>query len=153
MHVCNTVWKMRDTDILCSFPVDKSPSVTVAFEDYKTLENEIYINDVIVDFYLSYLHEKMLNKKEASKIHIFPSMFYKRLLQKRFSDDTTTLNAAQTRHQQVRKWTKKVDLFSKKMIVIPICEKKHWYAIVVVKPDQADRFFVVLDRFAIPSKK
>ena len=62
--------KLQDTEQLCEFPVGRSPNVTVTFHDYKTLEHDFFLNDIIIDFYLTYLHENMLNKEDASKVYI-----------------------------------------------------------------------------------
>lgn len=160
--------ELQDTDQLCQYPVGKSNAITVAFQDYKTLEQTVYINDIIVDFYLTYLYENMLKKEEASNIYIFSTMFYKRLLTQPSSkqnhmfsfEKNQTLSSAQKRHLRVKSWTKKVDLFTKDMIIIPICEGSHWYALCVIKPGlisnalgskdsrlQGEPFFIVLDRF------
>ena len=61
---------------------------------------------------------------------------------------------------RVKGWTKTVDIFSKDMIIVPICEDSHWFAVVVVKPGlvsrdlesearrfQGEPFLIVLDRF------
>lgn len=34
----------------------------------------------------------------------------------------------------MQKWTKKVDLFAKRLVVVPICEDSHWYVVVVCNP-------------------
>ena len=58
----------------------KSPNVTVTFQDYKTLEHDTFLNDIIIDFYLTYLHTNNLNKEDAPNVYIFSTMFYKRML-------------------------------------------------------------------------
>ena len=164
--------KMQDTDKLCEFPVGKSPNITVTFQDYKTLEHDIFLNDIIIDFYLTYLHENKLNKEDALNVYIFSTMFYKRMLTQPSSkslkpdsfEKNQALSAAQKRHMRVRGWTKNVQLFSKDMIIIPICEHSHWYLVIVIKPGlivnavdtearrlKGEPFFVVLDRFAFCS--
>ena len=159
--------KLQDTEQLCEFPVGRSPNVTVTFHDYKTLEHDFFLNDIIIDFYLTYLHENMLNKEDASKVYILPTMFYKRMVTQSFGkspdsfEKSQTLCSGQKRHMRVKGWTKYVDLFSKDMIIIPICEDNHWYLVIVVKlglivnvPDSEARrlkgepFFIVLDRFS-----
>ena len=161
--------KLQDTDKLCEFPLGKSPSVTVTFQDYKTLEHDTFLNDIIIDFYLTYLHQNMLNKEDASKVCILSTMFYKRMLTQSFGkslkpdsfEKNSTLCSGQKRHyMRVKGWTKNVDLFSKDMIIIPICEDSHWYLVIVVKPGlivnapdsearrlKGEPFFIVLDRF------
>ena len=161
-------YKLQDTDKLCEFPLGKSPSVTVTFQDYKTLEHDTFLNDIIIDFYLTYLHENMLNKEDAPNVYMFSTMFYKRMLTQPSSkslkpdsfEKNSNLSAAQKRHMRVRGWTKNVELFSKDMIIIPICEHSHWYLVIVIKPGlivnapdsearrlKGEPFFIVLDRF------
>ena len=162
-------YKLQDTDKLCEFPLGKSPSVTVTFQDYKTLEHDTFLNDIIIDFYLTYLHENMLNKEDAPNVYMFSTMFYKRMLTQPSSkslkpdsfEKNSNLSAAQKRHMRVRGWTKNVELFSKDMIIIPICEHSHWYLVIVIKPGlivnapdsearrlKGEPFFIVLDRFS-----
>jgi len=159
-------YKLQDTDKLCEFPLGKSPSVTVTFQDYKTLEHDTFLNDIIIDFYLTYLHENMLNKEDAPNVYMFSTMFYKRMLTQPSSkslkpdsfEKNSNLSAAQKRHMRVRGWTKNVELFSKDMIIIPICEHSHWYLVIVIKPGlivnapdsearrlKGEPFFIVLD--------
>ena len=68
-------------------------------------------------------------------------MFYKRLTQvpDKISEMNSyekdeSLSKTQIRHMRVKGWSKKVDLFSKDMIIIPICENSHWYLVIVIKP-------------------
>lgn len=42
-------------------------------------------------------------------------------------------------YEFVKKWTKKVDVFKKKYLVIPINEKLHWYLAILVNPYYAVR--------------
>lgn len=146
----------------------KSPNVTVTFQDYKTLEHDTFLNDIIIDFYLTYLHTNNLNKEDAPNVYIFSTMFYKRMLTQPSSkslkpdsfEKNPSLTSAQKRHMRVRGWTKNVDLFTKDMIIIPICEHSHWYLVIVIKPGlivnapesearrvKGEPFFIVLDRF------
>jgi len=127
---------------LCEYPVGKSDTVTVSTEDYSTLEHETFLNDIIIDFYLTYLKYEVLQAEEKDSIHIFSTMFYKRLLQSpkknakkvpHYETDQT-LTTAEKRHFRVAGWTKNVDLFSKDMVIVPICEHSHWYLVVVIKP-------------------
>ena len=139
---------MKDTDQLCEFPPGKSESITVAFQDYKSLEYETFITDHIVDFFVSYLSDNILSKREA--VHCFSWMFYRRLSETR-SDINS--NSAWSKHQRVRKWTKNVNIFKKTHLVLPIVENKHWYAVIVVNPVLGKPFFVVLDRLNITTGK
>ena len=61
------------------------------------------------------------------KIFIFDSHFYDKLIL------TNDKNPGR-KHDNVARWTKKVDLFQKQMLVIPVCQHKHWFLILVINP-------------------
>lgn len=77
------------------------------------------------------------------KTHIFTTYFYKRLTTRPTSknkarhhpvEDDPNLSAAEKRYDRVRKWTKKVNLFEKDFIVVPINEHAHWFVCVICFP-------------------
>ena len=126
---------------LCEFPMGTKGSVTVCLNDYKTLEHDTFLNDIIIDFYLTYLFHKFLNKEDRPTVHIFSTMFYKRLnsTPKKAStvasyEKDSSLKPAQKRHLRVKGWTKNVNLFEKNMVIIPICEHSHWYLVIAIRP-------------------
>lgn len=49
-------------------------------------------------------------------------------------EDDNTLTMAQKRHARVKSWTKRVDVFEKDFLVIPINERSHWFLAVVCFP-------------------
>ena len=50
--------------------------------------------------------------------------------------------------------TKKVNLFSKDLLIFPICENNsHWYLVTAVRPGKADGFIFVLDSLGGGRKK
>jgi len=128
--------------ILCEYPVGTRNSVTVSIKDYATLKHDTFLNDIIIDFYLTFLSHNILPIESQDCIHIFSTMFYKRLLQspkknaKKVADYETdlTLSSAEKRHFRVAGWTKHVDLFSKDLVIVPICEHDHWYLVVIIRP-------------------
>jgi len=141
-RVTRSATGLVDTDKLCEFPHPvTSSSVSVSFQDYKSLEHDTFVNDIIIDFYLTYLFYTILNEEDRPTVHLFSTMFYKRLTstpQKNsvlaVRERDSNLSSAAKRHMRVKGWTKTVDLFSKNLLVIPICEHSHWYLIVVVRP-------------------
>jgi sentrin-specific protease 7 len=153
---------LQDTYALCDFPPGVSPNITVTLKDYKTLEHDIYLNDIIVDFYLGWLFTNILPADRKETVHIFTSMFYKRMMRAPSKTDQferdANISQAEKRHLRVKGWTKNVDLFSKELIVIPICENSHWYLVLIIRPGliihpvdseerrtRGDPFIIVLD--------
>lgn len=128
--------RLLDTDRLCEFPEGTSSKVVVTLQDYRTLQYSTFLNDIVIDFYLTYLYETYLTEEFKATVHIFSTMFYERLLRRgagSFEEDKS-LNSVQKRHQRVAGWTKAVDLLEKDMIIFPICEHSHWYLVIAIKP-------------------
>ena len=123
--------------LLCQFH-----KITITDHDYETLKEDNYLNDTIIDFYLTYLYESFLSKSMKEDVHIFSSHFYSRLKGSLFNEKTSnpTLrqSKSQTAYQRVKSWTRKLDIFSKRMLLFPICEEDHWYLIIVCNPGIID---------------
>eukprot|EP00092_Neocalanus_flemingeri_P033060 GFUD01035954.1.p1 GENE.GFUD01035954.1~~GFUD01035954.1.p1 ORF type:complete len:1471 (+),score=415.21 GFUD01035954.1:79-4491(+) len=132
---------LTDYSKVCEFPVGSKDKVSVCLSDYKTLEHDTFLNDIIIDFYLTYLYHVFLNKEDQPTVHIFSTMFYKRLnsTPKKAStvasyEKDSSLKPAEKRHMRVKGWTKNVNLFEKNMVIIPICEHSHWYLVIAIRP-------------------
>ncbi|KAI6129759.1 hypothetical protein EDD16DRAFT_1471123, partial [Pisolithus croceorrhizus] len=101
--------------IVLMYPPGGPGALNIMRSDLKRLEPEEYLNDTLIEFglklWLSELREK--DPLLADQIHVFSSFFYKKLNTKNVEEG----------FQSVRKWTAKVDLFSKKYIIVPINEK------------------------------
>jgi len=123
--------RFTDQHLVCEYPVGLKGGVIVSISDYKTLQYDTFLNDIIVDFYLTWLYNERLCQEERSKVHIFSSLFYTRLVQK--TDEKSSVSSV-SMHEQVKRWTKNVNLFDKRMAIIPICEHSHWYVILVINP-------------------
>jgi len=142
----------------CQFPPEGTGTVSVTTEDYLCLEDEQFLNDVIIDFYMRYLqfgkessaHKQFtsphfttpLSEIDRDRVHIFSTYFYKRLTTRPKQvknklhpiEDNPDLSAAEKRYERVKKWTKKVNLFEKDFIVVPINEHAHWFVCVICFP-------------------
>lgn len=70
----------------------------------------------------------------ARQVHVFSTFFYKKLGSKYVDKNTSSvmLNgcSAKAGYPSVQKWTRKVDLFQKKYIIVPVHEKYVWDEIV-----------------------
>ena len=92
-----------------------------------TLQPEQFLNDQIIDFWLSYVYRHLLNEGDRQRTYLFSTFFYNRLTTipriKTSSEYDKSLSAAEKRHRRVKKWTKNVDLFSKDFIIVPINDR------------------------------
>ncbi|SCV74614.1 BQ2448_7643 [Microbotryum intermedium] len=109
--------------------------VSVTHGDTKRLVDGKYLNDTLIEFGLKRAFLNLVDRDsklvEGSKplaplVHMFNSFFYKKL-------DRRGLAKQQT-YDSVAKWTSKFDLFEKKIVIVPINEKNHWYLAIVYNP-------------------
>jgi len=116
-----------ETRLIFPFP-PKTGGIPVTTEDEACLEEGVYLNDIIIDFYLKYLFEEVLSEEQRQKTYMFNSYFYKRLTQKqgKFSPEQM--------HNHVKKWTRNVDIFQKDFIIIPVNENCHGYLVIICYP-------------------
>jgi len=49
-------------------------------------------------------------------------------------EDDPNLSAADKRYERVKRWTKKINIFEKDFIVVPINEHSHWFVAVICFP-------------------
>ncbi|KAM6063501.1 sentrin-specific protease 2 [Theristicus caerulescens] len=88
----------------------------VTREDIHTLRNLRWLNDEVINFYMSLLMER--NKKEGyPAVHAFSTFFYPKLISGGY--------------KAVRRWTRGVDLFKQDLILVPIHLRVHWALVVI----------------------
>ncbi|XP_050188965.1 sentrin-specific protease 7 isoform X2 [Myiozetetes cayanensis] len=136
----NEEWKeVRETGALKNLIVYPPPpakgGLGVTREDLECLEYGEFLNDVIIDFYLKYLLLEKVPKRLADRTHIFSSFFYKCLTRtEKTSEGDVKVSVAQRRHRRVRTWTRRINIFSKDYIFVPVNEESHWYIAVICFP-------------------
>ena len=69
--------RVQERERLCEFPPGESPCVTVTYKDYKTLEHDTWLNDIIIDFFLAWLYREVLKEEDRPRVHIFTTMFHR----------------------------------------------------------------------------
>lgn len=126
------------------FPPGQPGAITLPWGDVKRLQPDEFLNDTLIEFGLKYAlsftvtrgrHSSDVlrgcrqilkrieesdaslpdDKKIAPQVHIFNSFFYKQL--------STPKKKGVDPYKLVEKWTKKVNLFEKRFIVVPINEQ------------------------------
>eukprot|EP00027_Filamoeba_sp_ATCC50430_P005721 CAMPEP_0168545664 /NCGR_PEP_ID=MMETSP0413-20121227/3080_1 /TAXON_ID=136452 /ORGANISM="Filamoeba nolandi, Strain NC-AS-23-1" /LENGTH=575 /DNA_ID=CAMNT_0008575779 /DNA_START=36 /DNA_END=1763 /DNA_ORIENTATION=- len=107
------------------YPVTADPkknigAVAITSQDVDVLKPGEFLNDTVIEFYLKWIYENVVKARlDHQDFYFFNTFFYKKLSDKSGG------------YSKVAKWTKGVDIFSKKYIFIPINEKSHWYLAVV----------------------
>jgi sentrin-specific protease 7 len=94
---------------------------SIYFEDLPRLDEEEFMNDSLIDFYMIYLFNH--SKIPKDKVFFFNTHFFTRL--------TQNTGRANMNYKNVEKWTSKVDIFSYDYIVVPINEDTHWYLAII----------------------
>ena len=115
----------------CQFPLSGLNAVSLYAEDYVCLEDESFLNDVIIDFYLRYLQFKLISERDRDRTHIFTTFFYNRLTTRPKTmrnrvhtvEDNPNLTPALKRYDRVKRWTKSVNIFEKDFVIVPINEQ------------------------------
>ncbi|XP_035755917.1 sentrin-specific protease 2 [Egretta garzetta] len=98
----------------------------VTREDIQTLQNLRWLNDEVINFYMSLLMER--NKKEGyPAVHAFSTFFYPKLISGGY--------------RAVRRWTRSVDLFKQDLILVPIHLRVHWALAVIDVRKKTIKYF------------
>lgn len=103
---------------------------TIAYKDFKTLFNNDWVNDNIIDFFINYEIEQVISKGlfKESDIYTFNSFFYLKLISKKTQNSLEEIDY----YGNIRRWLTKIDLFSFPNVILPINENLHWYACIIV---------------------
>ena len=139
--------------------VAASESIVVTRGDLRRLEPVEpvdFLNEKLVDFYLkvivadarrSPLAEDPAVGNMASAVLAFPSHFFTKL---REGDSRGKLKPdsekAQRAHARVERWTRGVDVFAKKFLLVPVVEDLHWSLAIVCHPGELAKRAVARER-------
>ncbi|KAI0789620.1 hypothetical protein C8Q75DRAFT_144894 [Abortiporus biennis] len=116
-------------ELMLVYPPVGTGAVRVHRGDINRLNDGEYLNDTVIEYGLKLcladIREK--NPELADQVYVFSTFFYKKL----------NVKDKEQGYSSVRKWTNKVDIFSKKYIIVPINEHLHWYLAIIVNPQYA----------------
>ncbi|KAF2455576.1 hypothetical protein BDY21DRAFT_289151, partial [Lineolata rhizophorae] len=91
----------------------------VGWQDVGCLNVGEELNDNIINFGLRWISEHTTIK---DKVHYFNTHFYSTL---------TTPGTRGINYNGIRNWTKKVDIFDKDYVVVPVHADNHWFLVVI----------------------
>ncbi|KAL3504011.1 hypothetical protein ACH5RR_033852 [Cinchona calisaya] len=119
------------------YPEGDADAVSISKRDVDLLQPDTFVNDTIIDFYIKYLKDKMLPEKKQ-RFHFFNSFFFRKLADlDKYPSGSFDGRAAFLR---VHKWTRKVNLFEKDFIFIPVNHNYHWSLLVICHPGEVANF-------------
>lgn len=106
---------------MCNFRVFYNKHM-LDMDDLATLDGQNWLNDQVINMY-----GELIMDAVPDKVHFFNSFFHRQLVTKGYNG--------------VKRWTKKVDLFKKTLLLIPIHLEVHWSLITVNLPDRIISFY------------
>ncbi|KAJ2693591.1 SUMO1 sentrin specific peptidase 1 [Coemansia sp. RSA 1285] len=105
-------------------------SVPVSAHDIATLGDGEWLNDEVINFYMQLIMSRSTNTSSGSKVpscHAFNTFFFTRL--------------QQGGYVRVRRWTRRVDLFEKDLVIVPVHLGVHWCCAVIDFRARAIRYY------------
>ncbi|KAK9163665.1 hypothetical protein Syun_004567 [Stephania yunnanensis] len=115
------------------YPKGDPDAVSISMRDVELLQPETFINDTIIDFYVKYLKNN-IKPEELRRFHFFNSFFFRKLAD--MDKNPSSASEGRAAFLRVRKWTRKVSLFEKDYLFIPVNFNLHWSLIVVCHPGE-----------------
>ena len=132
----------KDLEYLCTYyfknPTRKTNGIDIKVQDEKTLNDGVFLNDGIVNFYLKIIGDEYIcDKVKLNDILILKSFFYNSLSvhQKiNLSNDFSYPDSCSYKRTNV-------NIFSYKTLIIPTCDNNHWSLIIVNDIDKMKNIF------------
>ncbi|KAF3435089.1 hypothetical protein FNV43_RR22176 [Rhamnella rubrinervis] len=119
------------------YPKGDPDAVSLSKGDIELLQPRRFINDTIIDFYIKYLKNN-IPPEEKNRFHFFNSFFFRKLAD--LDKDLSCAYEGKVAFQCVRKWTRKVNIFEKDYIFIPVNYSLHWSLLVICHPGEVANF-------------
>ena len=114
--------KSKDNPVVLEYACCDGYCVTVKRKDCARLKDGRMLNDTLIDFYMKYLADQYRESMPTltSRIFIFSTYFYTKLTEGGFN------------YENVRRWTKKTNLFRDfNFVFVPINKSGHWSLMVI----------------------
>lgn len=123
-----------DDDILqrpiLYYPPNGPDAISLTGHDLRCLQSGLYLNDNIMNFYLRYL-QCQLPQETRDRIHVYDALFalhlFKQTPQRRRLTRDYALysvglskNEEASYHDQLKRWTKDIDIFAKDFLIVPL---------------------------------
>ncbi|XP_020723077.2 sentrin-specific protease 1 [Bombus terrestris] len=95
--------------------------------DIHTLADLNWLNDEVINFYMNLLIARSTSNDKYPKVHAMNTFFYPKLIS--------------GGHSSLRRWTRKIDIFSQDIIVVPIHLGIHWCMSIIDFRDKSIRYY------------
>lgn len=94
----------------------KAEGLEMKRKDLRTLKGLEWLNDEVINFYLQLIRIRSIDEnypRPLPKVYAFNTFFYTKLTTEGYT-------------QQLKRWTRKVDIFSYHLLLIPVHLGVHW---------------------------
>ncbi|KAL9245550.1 hypothetical protein vseg_019189 [Gypsophila vaccaria] len=115
------------------YPKGEIDAVSVRKSDVDLLLPDVFVNDTIIDFYITYLKNGIPLERRRN-FHFFSSFFFRKLAD--LDKNPSSISDGKAAFQRVRRWTRKVNIFEKDYVFIPVNYSLHWSLIVLCHPGE-----------------
>ncbi|CAO4371051.1 unnamed protein product [Caenorhabditis nigoni] len=102
-------------------------NIPICRKDLETLSGLHWLNDNIINFYLQLICDRSTKDSKYPKTYAFNTFFYTNVQTKGYAS--------------VKRWTRKVDIFSHDILLIPVHLGMHWCMAVVDIPEKKIEFY------------
>ncbi|XP_052155281.1 probable ubiquitin-like-specific protease 2B [Oryza glaberrima] len=119
------------------YPKGDHDAVSISKRDVELLLPETFVNDTIIDFYVKHLSTR-IEPAEKHRYHFFNSFFFRKLAD--LDKDQGRAPEGRAAFLRVRKWTRKINIFAKEFLFIPVNFNLHWSLIVICYPGEVETF-------------
>jgi len=128
-HVCTYYFKKKR---------GKQTSMDIKVKDEKSLNDGVFLNDGIINFYLKIIEDEYTyNEENNNNVLIMKSYFYNILSNQQNQDLSNNFNYPDSASYIGTK----INVFDFKTLIIPICENYHWSLIIVNDIDKMKSIF------------
>jgi len=113
-EICENAWADEEdpTEVFA-----KAFDIEITRRDLQTLDFGRWLNDEVINFYLSLIVQRSKQYPGLPKVYAFNTFFLKSLKAGGYS--------------RVRRWTKNVDIFSYEILLVPVHLGNHWCLAVI----------------------
>lgn len=103
--------------------------------DLNLIRSPHHLNDTIISFFMQFHLDNHVEPELRSKIHVFNNFFYSKIKSLKAKQDQNSTATGDT-FRCASKWVKGVEIFNKDFLIMPICEKEHWYLVIICYPSK-----------------
>jgi sentrin-specific protease 7 len=95
------------------------------------LEDESFLNDSIIEMVILWIKNEVMSAVDRERTFFFNTFFYNTLTRRPVKnhnrvhpiEDNPNLTPAEKRYERVKRWTKRVNIFEKDFVIVPINEQ------------------------------